>query len=203
VTDRSKAVVVTAENQVILVSPEDDDGFREAIEPADAEVLAPGGESASNGMAFPFTESARGGLLFARAVGVAIAGGILALIAFAFLYAPGRPQLDLTRNALVIHSRFYGMTVSASSVDAAHVRVVDLRTHSGWKPTMRTNGFGNPHYRAGEFQTANGRIVKLFTTGSERLVLLPPSSKDGFPVLLDVDEPDQFAARIREEWSIQ
>ena len=23
------------------------------------------------------------------------------------------------------------------------------------------------------------------------------------PVLLDVDEPDQFAARIRQEWSIQ
>jgi hypothetical protein len=35
------------------------------------------------------------------------------------------------------------------------------------------------------------------------LVLLPPSGQDGLPVLLDVDDPDQFAARIRQEWSIQ
>jgi hypothetical protein len=107
----------------------------------------------------------------------------------------------LTRDTLVIHSRFYGMTVPASSVDAAHVRVVDLQTESGWRPTMKTYGFDNPHYRAGNFRTANGQAIKLFTTGSERLVLLPPSSQDGLPVLLDVDDPDQLAARIRQEWS--
>jgi hypothetical protein len=35
------------------------------------------------------------------------------------------------------------------------------------------------------------------------LVLLPPSSQDGLPVLLDVDDPDQFAARLRQQWSGQ
>jgi hypothetical protein len=101
----------------------------------------------------------------------------------------------------VIHSLFYGMTVPASSVDVANVRVVDLQAEPGWKPVLRTGGFGNPYYRAGNFRTASGRAVKLFTTGTERLVLLPPSSEDGTPVLLDSEEPDQLAARVREQWS--
>jgi hypothetical protein len=203
VTDRSKAVVVTDGSQTVLVSPEDHDGFVAAIERAGTQMLPPSAESASDGLELPLTESADNGLAFVRIVGFAIAGFVLAIVAASLLYAPGRPPVDLTGDALVIHSRFYGMRVPASSIDVAHVCVVDLRIESGWKPTMRTNGFGNPHYRAGEFKTANGRTVKLFTTESERLVLLPPSSKDGMPVLLDVDEPDQFAARLRQQWSSQ
>jgi len=206
ITDRSKAVVVTDGSQTVLVSPEDHDEFVAAIERASTQTVASSTESTSDGPELPLTESADNWLASMRIVGFAIAGFVLAIVAIvaaALLYAPGRPPVDFTGDALVIHSRFYGMRVPASSIDVAHVCVVDLRTDSGWKPTMRTNGFGNPYYRAGEFQTANGRIVKLFTTGSERLVLLPPSSKDGLPVLLDVDEPDQFAARIRQQWSSQ
>jgi hypothetical protein len=191
VTDRSKAVVVTDGSQTVLVSPEDHDGFLAAIERMDAQVLATSPESARSGLALPPT------------IGLAIAGVVLALVAFSFCYSPGRPPVDLTRNSLVIHSRFYGMTVPASSVDVTNVRVIDLRIEPGWKPVLRTNGFGNPHYRAGNFKTANGRTVKLFTTGSPQLVLLPPSSEGGTPVLLDVAEPNQFAARVRQEWSSQ
>jgi hypothetical protein len=196
VTDRSKAIVLTNGSQTVLVSPEDHDGFVAAIERADAGISAPSAESADTGRRFINIAG------FAiRIVGFAIGGLGLAIGAAALLYAPGRPPVDLIGDALVIHSRFCGMTVPASSVDAAHVRVVDLQTESGWRPTMKTYGFDNPHYRAGNFRTANGQAIKLFTTGSERLVLLPPSSQDGLPVLLDVDDPDQLAARIRQEWS--
>jgi hypothetical protein len=198
VTDRSKAIVLTNGSQTVLVSPEDHDGFVAAIERADAGISAPSAESADTGRRFINIAG------FAiRIVGFAIGGLGLAIGAAALLYAPGRPPVDLTGDALVIHSRFCGMTVPASSVDAAHVRVVDLQTESGWRPTMKTYGFDNPHYRAGNFRTANGQAIKLFTTGSERLVLLPPSSQDGLPVLLDVDDPDQFAARLRQQWSGQ
>lgn len=189
VTDRSKAVVVTDGNQTVLVSPEDHDGFLAAIERTDAQALAPSTESASSGKALSLT------------VGLAIAGVTLAIVVLAFLYAPGRPPVDLTRESLVIHSRFYGMTVPASSVDVSNVRVIDLQLEPGWKPVLRTNGFGNPNYRAGNFKSASGRAIKLFTTGSERLVLLPPSSENGTPVLLDVTEPDQFVVRVHQEWS--
>jgi len=198
VTDRSKAIVLTNGSQTVLVSPEDHDGFVAAIERADAGISAPSAESADTGRRFINIAG------FAiRIVGFAIGGLGLAIGAAALLYAPGRPPVDLIGDALVIHSRFCGMTVPASSVDAAHVRVVDLQTESGWRPTMKTYGFDNPHYRAGNFRTANGQAIKLFTTGSERLVLLPPSSQDGLPVLLDVDDPDQFAARLRQQWSGQ
>jgi len=191
VTDRAKAVVVTDGSQTVLVSPEDRDGFLAAIKRADTQALATGGERARSDHALP------------SAIGLAIAAMVLTIVAFSFSYAPGRPPVDLRRDSLVIHSRFYGMTVQASSVDVANVRVVDLRTEPSWKPVLRTNGFGNPHYRAGNFKTASGQVVKLFTTGAERLVLLPPSGNDGMPVLLDVAEPDQFAARVRQEWGGQ
>lgn len=189
VTDRNKALVVADGDQIVLISPEDRDGFVAALGRADQRLSATGARSASSRSAWPL------------AVGIAITGVVLALLALAFLYAPGRPAVDLTQDSLVIHSRFYGMTVQASSVDVANVRVVNLGAEPGWKPVLRTDGFGNPHYQAGNFQTANGRAVKLFTTGSQRLVLLPPSGEDGMPVLLDTTDPDRFAARVRKEWN--
>jgi hypothetical protein len=188
VTDRNKAVVVSTGDKVILVSPEDRDGFVTAIRRAD---------SATPGKDAPTTVAARP----SPGVGVAIAGITLTFVAGAMLYSPGRPEVDLTRESLIIHSWFYGMTLPASSVEVAKVRVVDLQAEPGWKPVLRTGGFANPFYRAGNFRTANGRTVKLFTTGTQKLVLLPPSLKDGTPVLLDTAEPDQFAAKVREVWT--
>ena len=188
VTNRNKAVVIADGDQLVLVSPDDHDEFVAALRGTDAGPLDTSARSVNVGPGWPATS------------GVAIAGLSLALVAAAMLYAPGRPLVDLTQHSLVIHSRFYGMTVPASSVDVASVRVVELLTEPNWKPVVRTNGFGNPYYRAGYFRTAGGRTVKLFTTGAARLVLLPPASPDGTPVLLDAAEPDRFAARVREEW---
>ncbi|MFN7920952.1 MAG: PH domain-containing protein [Bryobacteraceae bacterium] len=189
VTDRNKAVVVTDGERTMLVSPEDRDQFVAAITPA--------------GTAAPLadTSAPRTGMMLSAGIGLAIGGVTLAVVAAALLYAPGRPPVDLTRESLVIHSRFYGMTVPAASVDVANVRVVDLGSEPGWKPALRTGGFGNPYYRAGNFRTANGRSVKLFTTGAEKLVLLPPARENGTPVLLDVAEPERFAASVRKAWS--
>jgi len=187
VTDRTKAVVVTDGEKIILVSPDNHDEFVAAIRQAEAGALATDAPPES-GPAFSFP------------IGLAIAGVALAVVAAAMLYAPGRPAVELGQDSLVIHSRFYGMTLPASSVDVANVRVVDLHREPGWKPVLRTGGFGNPFYRAGNFRTANGRTVKLYTTGTGRLVLLPPSREEGRPVLLDAAEPDEFAAQVRKEW---
>ena len=187
VTDRRNAVVLASGDRVILVSPQDHDGFVAAMGRADSGAL-PTNAPPSSGQASSLP------------VGLAVTGVTLALFGAAMLYAPGRPPVDLTRDSLVIHSRFYGITVPALSVDVANVRVVDLPAEPGWKPALRTGGFANPFYRAGNFRTANGRAVRLFTTGAERLVLLPPARDDGIPVLLDAAEPDQFAARVRDEW---
>ncbi|MBL8212126.1 MAG: hypothetical protein JNK87_15525 [Bryobacterales bacterium] len=133
------------------------------------------------------------------ALGLAVGVLSVALVVAAMLYSPGPPPLELNAD-VVIHSRFYGMTVPAATVDVKNVRVVDLAAEPAWKPVTRTGGFGNPYYRAGTFRTANGRTINLFTTGTQRLVLLPPARESDTPVLLDVEKPDEFAARLREVW---
>ncbi|MGC9157815.1 MAG: PH domain-containing protein, partial [Terracidiphilus sp.] len=102
VTDRSKAVVVTDGSQTVLVSPEDRDEFLAAIERTDAQAIATTAELSRSGRAFLPT------------IGLAVGAIALVLVAFSFFYAPGRPPVDLTRDSLVIHSRFYGMTIPAS-----------------------------------------------------------------------------------------
>ncbi|MBV8895182.1 MAG: hypothetical protein JO051_01630 [Acidobacteriaceae bacterium] len=176
---------------MIFVSPDDSEGLARAIgtvepaTPATNESLASGGRGAS------------------LSIGLAITGLTLTAVGAGLLYSPGRPPVELNRDALVIHSRFYGMTLPASGVDVANVRVVDLQAEAGWRPVARTGGFSNPFYRAGRFRTANGQTVMLFTTGSRRLVLIPPASKDGAPVLLDAADPAELVARIRQQWARQ
>ena len=191
VTDRSKAVLIADADRIVVVSPDDRDAFVAAIGPDQS--LPP---------VFP-SNARRSGLLPALVFTIAFSTLVLGFVGWALLLNPGRPPLDLTRDALTIHSKFYAMTVPVSSVDAAHVRVVDLRKEPGWRPVMRTNGFGNLHYSAGSFRTANGRDVKLYTTGSKRLVLLPPAHEQGMPVLLDTADPDKFVAHLRAEWGSQ
>lgn len=110
-----------------------------------------------------------------------------------------RPGVVLTGDGLEIQSRFYGMTVGRGEVDVAGVRVVDLAAEPGWKPVLRTNGFGNPNYRAGDFQTADGRKVRLYTTGAGRLVLLPRVGGEA-PVLLEAEDPEGLAGRVGAVW---
>lgn len=188
VTDRERVLVLADGDEIVLVSPEDHDGFVAAIRRVDEDM----GEAAAR----PTDRR----MLSAMAWGLGVGGLVLALTAGAMRYAPGCPPVDLTRDSLVIHSRFYGMTVPASGVDVANVRVVDLQAERGWRPVLRTGGFGNPYYRAGNFRTASGRAVRLYTTGATRLVLLPPLQAEGTPVLLEAAEPEKFTARVREEW---
>ena len=76
---------------------------------------------------------------------LALLAGLLpvALVAAAMLYAPGCPPVELTREALRIDSRFYGITVARTGVDVGRVRVVDLEAEPEWRPVARTGGFGN------------------------------------------------------------
>ena len=133
-------------------------------------------------------------------IGAAVAVVSLGVVAFALLYSPGPPSYTLTPNELTIHDRFYPVTVEASDVDIGHIRVVDIIADKEWRPTRRTNGFANGRYRAGWFQVASGRKVRMYWAEGERLVLLPP--KGGGPaVLFEAREPEKFVDRIRLEWA--
>jgi len=190
-TNRGKAIVLITETKTTLFSPDDGEGFLAAVR---AEV--PGMEL--TGASLPGAIEPRGGGL--AWLGAAIGVAVIAFVIFAFSYAPGPPGLTLTAESLAIHDRFYPVTLRAAGVDVAHVRVVDLAVDREWRPTARTNGFANAHYRSGWFQVASGQRVHLYQAGAKRLVLLPGKGDDA-AVLVEVPEPDRFVEEVQRTWA--
>jgi hypothetical protein len=195
VTNRGKAVVVITGAKTMLFSPDDVDRFIAAIRAsAPVPMTLPGGPG------LDAMQLSGGGSQIGKLIGPAVVAVVMAILAFAFLYSPGPPSYTLTPESLSIHDRFYPVTLDRTSVDIEHIRVVDLDVDTEWRPTERTNGFGNPHYAAGWFRVASGKTVRMYRAGSQRLVLLPPKD-DGAAVLLETREPEKFVADVREKWS--
>jgi hypothetical protein len=189
VTDRRNTVVVITDEKTALFSPDDVDGFLAAIR---ATVPVP--ETPAGPLEFRTT-----GVSAGTWIGVAIGAVALAVVAFAFMYSPGPPSYTLTADTLAIHDRFYPVTLRAADVDLARVRLVDIAMDREWRPTMRTNGFANAHYRSGWFRVANGQKVRMYRADGTRLVLLPPKG-DGAAVLMEVKDPGQFLDALRRQW---
>ena len=188
VTDRSKAVVVVTAMKTALFSPDDVPAFIAAIRVPETPVPAPS----------PETRRPLRGILIAAA---AIAA-VIAFVIFTLYYSPGLPGYTLTRDTLAIHDKFYPVTLGARDVDIESIRVVDLREEAGWRPTMRTNGFGNLRYHSGWFRVANGKSVRLYRESGARMVLLPAKGTAA-PVLYEVKEPEEFVRHVRREWRIR
>lgn len=194
VTNRRHAVVVITDAKRALFSPDDMDGFIAAVRTSAPFPQVPPSDPLLGSM----RSSGSGGLI---GILIGSAVGILA-IAFAvsaMLYSPGPPRYTLTPEALTIHDRFYPVTVNAAAVDVEHIRIVDFGVDTDWRPTARTNGFANSHYRSGWYRVANGRKVRMYRADSRRLVLLPPRN-DGTPVLLEVSQPEMFVEQVRQQW---
>ncbi len=189
VTNRNRAVVLLTDSKPVVISPENSEEFLAA-------VRAQGVASGPAASASPSTAHA-GALGVIIGCGVAVAAVII--VTLALLYSPGAPTYTLTSKSLAIHDRFYPVTLDAGTVNVAGIRVVDLETDPDWRPTARTNGFANSHYRSGWFRVSSGRQVRLYDAGAKRVVLIPP--KDPGPaVLLEMRMPDGFVKELREKW---
>ncbi len=178
----------------MLLSPDDPNGFLDTIR-----TYAPVPTSSAPFSPEPSSQAGRsfGAIGKVLAFTVALAGMGLGILAFN--YSPGVPSYTLTHDRLTIHDRLYPLTLRADAVDIAEIRIVDLATDPDWKPTVRTNGFANSHYESGWFRVASGQKVRLYRSGGERLVLLPPKS-EGAAVLYQAENPDEFASAIRAAW---
>ena len=192
VTDRRNTVVVITDEKTALFSPDDVDGFLAALRAMVPVPETPGQLAGAVG-----GRTAR--ISAGTWIGVGIGAVSLAAVAFGFLYSPGPPSYTLTADALTIHDRFYPVTLKAADVDVARVRLVDIAVDREWRPTMRTNGFANAHYRSGWFRVAGGQKVRLYRVDGTRLVLLPPKG-DGAAVLLEARDPDKLLDELRRAW---
>ena len=196
VTNQSNAVVVITRAGTTVFSPDDADGFLAAIQ-ASVPVPPPMPvEPLLNSL-----QSCKAGVPASMLVGGAIAILVLAVVGFAFAYAPGPPSYTLTAQSLTIHDRFYPVTLQAGSVDTEHIRLIDFGVDTEWRPTARTNGFANSHYRSGWFRVASGKTVRMYHADGTRLVLLPPKG-DGAAVLLETTDPEKFMREVRQAWSL-
>jgi hypothetical protein len=129
---------------------------------------------------------------------VAAIGALLLslLLFFAYVvYASRATQYEISRDGLAVRRTPYGRTIPWPSLDVAQARVVDLRNVSELRPTLRTNGIGLPGYQAGWFRLGERGRGLLFVTDPSRVVALP--TRDGFTLLLSVQEPAAFLEAIR------
>jgi len=190
VTNRSNSVVVITGAKTVLVSPDNPEAFLETLR-----TYAP-----VSGAAAPIAQPpARSFGGIGKAIGIALALVGMGVGVVAFNYSPGVPSYTLTRGTLTIHDRLYPVTIEASSIDAANIRVVDLAADPDWRPTARTNGFANSHYESGWFRVVSGQKVRLYRADGRRAVLLP-AKLDGASVLYQAQDPDEFADAVRAAW---
>ncbi len=187
VTRRDQTAIITTANKVLVLSPDDLAGFRAAVgRPSFS------GSSSGSSADPPGLQIRRS---LGKIVGFGIAGLALLFMTWVFLYSPGPAGYSLTANAMTIHDRFYPVTLRAEAIDAGGVRIIDLAQDAAWRPTLRTNGFANTHYQSGWFRVANGKTVRLYRAGGNRLVLIPPKG-DGAFVLYQASDPEQFARQL-------
>ena len=194
ITNRTLSVVVVTAAKTVVVSPDDVAGFLIALHAAVPVPPAPTPEAVP--------DSGGSGTLgsgFSKYAGAAIAVTVIAVVAAALLYSPGPPRYTLTADSLTIRDRFYPVTLNAAAVDIGHIQVVDPDVDTGWRPTLRTNGFSNFHYHAGWYRVANGQEIRMYKSDGRRLVLLPPKGK-GNAVLMEVADPDRFVRELRDKW---
>jgi hypothetical protein len=194
VTNRSHAVVLITGSATTVFSPDDIDGFLAAMRAAAPVPPATPGEPLLDSLQ-SYKTGVSAGMLVGGAIAIVVAG----IVAFAVLYSPGPPICTLTPQSLTIRDRFYPVTLHAGSVDVEHIRLIDFGVDAEWRPTARTNGFANAHYRSGWFRVASGQTVRMYCADCRRLVLLPPKG-DGPAVLLETTDPDKFVLQLRQSW---
>jgi hypothetical protein len=187
VTHRSKTVIVTASTRILVLSPDDVEGFIRGAGVTFTGAAPDGGPQVTFG---------RTGIFVAAGVGVAA----LALATLASVYSPGPPDYTLTQDQLTIRDRFYPVTLYADAIDAGRMRIVDLTQDAEWRPTARTNGFGNRNYQSGWFRVAGGQTVRLYRAGGRKLVLIPPKGSGTF-VLYQAKDPDRFVGEVQRRWA--
>jgi hypothetical protein len=188
-TNRRNAVVAIGP-KTVLFSPDNPDGFVDAVRSVAAHV-----ESGSPG---ELTTQRDSGFRSKAWIALAMAAGSIALVCTILWYKPGPVKYVLADRKLAIQDRFYPITLGAADVDIANARLIDATKDPDWRVTLRVNGIATQHYRAGWFRVARGQNVLMYSIGARHLVLIPARG-NATTVLMEVPDPEAFLERLRRE----
>ena len=96
---------------------------------------------------------------------------------------------------LRVKATFYTRQAALSEFDLAAARVVDLREHTEFKPSLKTNGFAVPGLQAGHFRLRDKRAAFLLVTDPARVLCLPHT--DGRVWMLSLTHPQAVLDILR------
>jgi hypothetical protein len=105
-------------------------------------------------------------------------------------------QFELSKEGLRIRGDLYARTIPAAALFLDNAKSLDLSRDREYRLGWRTNGAGLPGYQSGWFKLKNGEKALVFVTNKKRVAYVP--TRNGYSVLLSVEEPDKFIQACRD-----
>lgn len=112
-----------------------------------------------------------------------------------FLNGGLRGTVIVGDDAIRLNVPVYGRSIPRALIDTAGVRVITFGCSPHLRPRLRTNGLSVPGYHVGRFRLRNGSRAFATLTAMDRHIVYMPLL-DGTAVLLSVEDPKGFAARL-------
>jgi len=129
--------------------------------------------------------------------------GVVALVVAAMagmlgfmVYSSRHATFEVTQKGLRIRGDIYGRMIPIESIVLDKARKTDLLVEHHLQPIVRTNGAGLPGYSAGWFRLRDGEKALIFVTDRTRVAYVP--TKNGYSVMMSVEDPGGLAAAIRK-----
>ncbi len=134
-------------------------------------------------------------IIFVELLFMVLIIAIVCLFAY-FSYSARNTKFVINDEGLRIKGALYGRSISKDSLVTRDVRVMNLFENTSYRPRIRTNGVGLPGYLEGWFRLKNKEKALLFLTNRKQIIYIP--TKDGYSVLLSVNEPEAFLREVNQ-----
>ncbi|WP_162250410.1 DUF3093 family protein [Pseudoxanthomonas sp. Root630] len=121
---------------------------------------------------------------------------LVLLVGVVLALALRRRAIVLDNRELQVKATFYTKKLAVEAIDLDKARVLSLEEHTELAPTLKTNGFSLPGFKAGHFRLRN--LGKAFCLVTDRTRVLTLPLRDGSLVLLSPARPADLLARLRE-----
>ena len=117
------------------------------------------------------------------------------LVGVALAVAMRRRAIVLDNRELQVRATFYTKRFAIEAIDLDKARVVSLDEHTELSPTLKTNGFSLPGFKAGHFRLRNRAKAFCLLTTQQRVLILP--QRDGAFLLLSPERPQALLDALR------
>ena len=120
---------------------------------------------------------------------VLLVGGVLAM-------AMRRRAIVLDNRELQVRATFYTKRFAIETIDLDKARVVSLDEHTELSPTLKTNGFSLPGFKAGHFRLRNLGKAFCLVTDRQRVLWLP-RREGSAQLLLSIEQPQLLLEALK------